>query len=177
MTRADKLRVVATSEQIQGTVVRLGRELAQDYAGRNPVLLGVLKGSFIFLADLMRSLDIPAQVDFVRVSSYGASTTSSGQVRLLMPLRTPIKGRDVVLVEDIIDSGYTVEYMLAYLRRRRPASLRVCSLFLKEGRTQFPFPVDYVGMVIPDEFVVGYGLDFAEDYRGLPDLRVLQEEP
>jgi hypoxanthine phosphoribosyltransferase len=176
MTRADHLRVIATSEQIQGAVARLGNALSQDYGDRNPLLLGILKGSFVFLSDLMRSMDSPAQVEFVRASSYGAGTVSTGNVRLLMPLKTPIKGRDIILVEDIIDSGTTLTYLLPYLRRRKPASVRVCALFLKEGRTEFPFPVDYVGMIIPDEFVVGYGLDYAEDYRGLPDLRVLEEQ-
>ncbi|MCX6023633.1 MAG: hypoxanthine phosphoribosyltransferase [Chloroflexi bacterium] len=174
MIPPESLPVVVTAEQLQAAVARLAQQISNDYAGKDLVLLGVLKGSYVFLADLTRALAVSHQVDFIRVASYGAGTTSSGRVRLLAPLKTEIRNRHVLVVEDIVDSGVTMQYLLAYLGRRRPASLRVCAMFMKEGRTTHAFPVDYLGMIIPDQFVVGYGLDHAEDYRNLPDLRVLE---
>ncbi|MBI4498494.1 MAG: hypoxanthine phosphoribosyltransferase [Chloroflexi bacterium] len=171
---AAQLRVLVSEEALRQAVARLAAAIDRDYAGKQPVLVGVLKGSFIFLADLVRRLSVPVEVDFVRVASYGTATRTSGQVRLVSPLKTDVRGRDVVIVEDVIDSALTVRYLLPYLRRRRPASLRVCAMFLKETGTPPPVPVDYLGMTIPNVFVVGYGLDYAEQYRQLPDLRVLE---
>ncbi|MBM2827148.1 MAG: hypoxanthine-guanine phosphoribosyltransferase [Dehalococcoidia bacterium] len=138
--------------------------------------MGVLKGSFIFLADLVRRMDIPCQVEFVRLSSYGSSAVSSGKIKVVSPLPGSIRGRDVVVVEDIVDSGLTISFLLNYLRRKRPASVKLCAMFVKGSPGDFPFPIDYMGMEIPKEFVVGYGLDFNEEYRYLPDLRILESE-
>jgi len=135
----------------------------------------VLKGSFVFLSDLIRAVDIPLEIDFVRLSSYGAGTKSSGKVRVMQGLKTAIKGRHVLVIEDIVDTGLTISFLLDYLRRRRPASLKLCALFDKPSRRKVQVPVDYLGFSIEDYFVVGYGLDLDERFRYLPDLCVLEE--
>ena len=166
--------VLLSQERLQARICELGRAITQDYEGKEPLLVGILKGAAVFLVDLMRSIELPVAIDFMAVSSYGAATESSGVVRILKDLETPIEGRDVVLVEDIIDSGLTIAYVLDMLRRRGPASLKVCALLVKEQAAEAGLKADYVGFTIPNKFVVGYGLDFDEKYRNLPYLGILQ---
>ena len=160
---------------IQARIVELGAEITRDYEGRAPLLVCVLKGGFIFLADLVRHIDLPVAVDFMAISSYGAGTRSSGVVRILKDLETPIEGRDVLVIEDIVDSGLTLHYLMRNLGSRRPASLEVCALLTKPARREIEVPIRYVGFEIPDRFVVGYGLDFDERYRNLRDIGVVDE--
>lgn len=170
-----KPRVIISRRQIAERVEALAREIRRDYRNKHPLLIGVLKGSFVFLSDLIRALDIPLEIDFVRLSSYGAGTKSSGKVKVVQGLKTDIKGRHVLVIEDIVDTGLTISFFLDYLRRRRPASLKLCTLFDKPSRREVPVPVDYLGFSIEDYFVVGYGLDFNERFRYLPDLCALEE--
>ena len=171
---ADVQEVLLTEEQIQARVAELGAQLNADYAGLEPVLISVLKGSIVFLADLVRSMELPLSIDIMEVSSYGAATETSGQVRILKDLSNPIEGRHVIVVEDIIDTGLTLNYLLRYLREKGPASLRICCLLDKPARRLTEIPIDYVGFTIPDRFVVGYGLDYGERYRNLPYVGVLR---
>jgi hypoxanthine phosphoribosyltransferase len=157
-------------------VAELGAEVSSDYQGRDLLLIGVLKGAVFFMADLMRHLTVPCEVDFMAISSYGDSTDSSGIVRILKDLDINIEGRDVLVVEDIIDSGLTLSYLMRNLESREPASLEVCALLTKPARREIDVPVRYVGFEIPNRFVVGYGLDFAERYRNLPYVAVLSQE-
>jgi len=166
-------RVLIPASDLTARVGELGRQIREDYAGRTPMLVGVLKGAVVFLADLMRAIDAPCECDFIAVSSYGASTRSSGIVELTKDLSVPIERRDVLIVEDIVDTGRTLAYLLRNLETRQPRTLRVCTLLDKVSRREVPVPLDYVGFPIPDEFVVGYGLDFAGLYRNLPYLGVL----
>jgi hypoxanthine phosphoribosyltransferase len=166
-------RVLLTADAIAGRVEALGRAIARDYADRTPVLVGVLKGAVVFLADLMRAIDGPVECDFIAVSSYGASTRSSGIVELTKDLSDSIEGRDVVIVEDIVDTGRTLAYLIRNLETRQPRSLRVCALLDKVARREVAVPLAYVGFTVPDEFVVGYGLDYAGLHRNLPYLGVL----
>jgi hypoxanthine phosphoribosyltransferase len=166
-------RVLISAEDLSARVGQLGRQIRDDYAGRAPILVGVLKGAVVFLADLMRAIEAPCECDFIAVSSYGASTRSSGIVRLTKDLSASIEARDVLIVEDIVDTGRTLTYLLRNLETRQPRSLRVCALLDKEARREVPVSLDYVGFTIPDEFVVGYGLDYAGLYRNLPYVAVL----
>jgi hypoxanthine phosphoribosyltransferase len=170
----DVSEVLLTEEQVQTRVRALGAQLSADYAGRSPVLVSVLKGSIVFLADLVRAMDVPLSVDLMEVSSYGSGTETTGQVRILKDLSGPIEGRDVVVVEDIIDTGLTLNYLLRYLTERSPASIRVCCLLDKPARRLAEIEIDYRGFSIPDRFVVGSGLDFNEQYRNLPYIGVLR---
>jgi hypoxanthine phosphoribosyltransferase len=174
MIDADVEEVLLSGEQVQARVAELGAQLAADYADRDPVLVSVLKGSIIFMADLVRAMPIPLAIDLMEVSSYGASTESSGQVRILKDLSTSIEGRDVVVVEDIIDTGLTLNYLLRYLHDKGPASIRICCLLDKPARRLAPIEIDYRGFTIPDRFVIGYGLDYGERYRNLPYIGVLR---
>jgi hypoxanthine phosphoribosyltransferase len=169
--------VIVTSHAIRSKVAELGDAIARDYEGREPILIGVLKGASVFLADLGRHISLPLRFDFMAVSSYGSATKTSGIVRILKDLDHEIEGQDVILVEDIIDSGLTLNYLLRYLRARRPVSLEVCALFSKEGRQRVPIPIRYEGFRIGPEFVVGYGLDYQERFRNLNFLAVLKEHP
>lgn len=170
-------KVLLTKEEILREVEQLGEKITSDYQGKENILLvGVLKGAFIFLADLMRNIKLPVQVDFMAVSSYGASTESSGVVRILKDLDQDIEGKNLIIVEDIIDSGLTLSYMCKILKSRKPASLKICSLLDKPSRRKVDLKVDYLGFQIPDEFVVGYGLDYSEKYRNLPCIGVLKPE-
>jgi len=171
----DKPKVIIPREEIANKVAELATQLRKDYRGKNPLLIGILKGSFVFLSDLMRSMNIPVEVDFVRLSSYGAGTENSGKIKLVKDVETPIKGRHVLVVEDIIDRGLTVRFLLDYLSFREPSSLKLCALFDKPSRRKVEVPIDYVGFTVPDEFVVGYGLDLDEKFRYLPDLCVPEE--
>jgi hypoxanthine phosphoribosyltransferase len=167
-------QVFIARAQIDDTIRRLAAEIRRDYRDTAPFLLSTLKGSFMFLADLVRVLDLPVEIAFVRLSSYGSGTVSSGQIEVLQDLREDISGREVLVIEDIIDSGRTIGFLHTYLAPRVPASVRVCTLLDKPQRRQFPVTIDYCGFTIPDVFVVGYGLDWNEQYRHLPDLCVLE---
>jgi len=168
--------VLIDEPTLQSRIVEMGDEISNDYAGKDLLLVGVLKGAVFFMADLMRSLTVPCEVDFMAISSYGAETDSSGVVRILKDLDIPLQGRDVLIVEDIIDSGLTLSYLMRNLRARDPASLEVCALLTKPGRREIEVPVKYVGFEIPNRFVIGYGLDFAERYRNLPYVAVLHPD-
>lgn len=162
--------VVVGAEELQARVAELGAQISADYAGRVPLLVGVLKGAFVFMADLARAIQLPMEVDFMAVASYGAATKTSGIVRIVKDLDLDLSDRDVLVVEDIVDSGLTLDYLRRNLLARRPASLEVCALFVKEGLQREPLNLKYVGFTIPPDFVVGYGLDVNERYRGLPYL-------
>jgi hypoxanthine phosphoribosyltransferase len=168
--------VLIEEDVLRSRIVELGDEISRDYDGRELLLIGVLKGAVFFMADLMRQLTVPCEIDFMAISSYGASTDSSGVVRILKDLDINIEGRDVLVVEDIIDSGLTLSYLMRNLEAREPASLEVCALLTKSGRREIDVPVRYVGFEIPNRFVIGYGLDFAERYRNLPYVGVLDPD-
>jgi len=168
--------VLIDEERLRSRVAELGEEISADYAGRDLLLIGVLKGAVFFMADLMRHLTVTCEVDFMAISSYGAATDSSGVVRILKDLDINIAGREVLVVEDIIDSGLTLSYLMRNLEAREPASLEICALLTKPERREIDVPVRYVGFEIPNRFVVGYGLDFAERYRNLPYVAVLHPD-
>ncbi len=168
--------ILIEEDALRNRIRELGEEISADYAGRDLLLIGVLKGAVFFMADLMRRLTIACEVDFMAISSYGASTDSSGVVRILKDLDINIEGRDVLVVEDIIDSGLTLSYLIRNLEARDPASLEVCALLTKPDRREIDVPVRYVGFEIPNRFVIGYGLDFAERYRNLPYVAVLHPD-
>ncbi len=177
MLQNDIAKVLISEEAIQARTAELARQISDDYAGKNPFLVAVLKGAFVFLADLCRHLTIPHEVHFMAISSYGGKATqSSGVVRILMDLAASPEGRDVLIIEDIIDSGHTLAYILRNLETRNPADVRVCSLLSKPSRREVDNTVHYLGFEIPDEFVLGYGLDFDEHYRNLPFIGVLKPE-
>ena len=167
-------RVLVPEEQLQARVAELGAQISADYAGKRPLLVGVLKGAFMFMSDLARSIDLPVEFDFMAVSSYGNATRTSGVVRIVKDLDLDLQGRDVIVVEDIVDSGLTLSYLRRYLEARGPASLAVCALLLREERDATALDLRYVGFQIPSEFVIGYGLDAAEEFRNLPDICVYQ---
>ena len=168
--------VLIEPDALSARVAELGAEISIDYAGRDLLLIGVLKGAVFFMADLMRKLTIPCEVDFMAISSYGASTDSSGVVRILKDLDINIEGRHVLVVEDIIDSGLTLSYLMRNLESREPATLEICALMTKPDRREIEVPVRYVGFEIPNRFVIGYGLDFGERYRNLPYVAVLSDD-
>jgi len=168
--------ILVDEDALQTRVRELGHEISEDYRGRDLLLIGVLKGAVFFMADLMRALSVSCEVDFMAISSYGGSTDTSGVVRILKDLDLNIEGRDVLVVEDIIDSGLTLSYLMRNLEARSPATLEICALLTKPGRRQIDVPVRYIGFEIPNRFVIGYGLDFAERYRNLPYVAVLSDE-
>jgi hypoxanthine phosphoribosyltransferase len=168
-------KVLIDEGQIQARVAQLGHVIANDYRGKSPLLVCVLRGAAIFHADLIRNIELNLVVDFISVFSYGSSTKSSGDVQLIKDLETSVHGREVVLVEDIVDTGLTLDYLLRNLQSRRPSSIRVCSLLSKPARRKVSVPVDYLGFEIPDQFVVGYGLDYDQKFRNLPFLALLKE--
>jgi hypoxanthine phosphoribosyltransferase len=172
----DVAEILIEEEALQRRIGELGEEVSADYVGRDLLLIGVLKGAVFFMADLMRRLTVPCEIDFMAISSYGGQTDSSGVVRILKDLDMNIEGRHVLVVEDIIDSGLTLSYLMRNLRSRRPASLEICALMTKPERREIDVPVRYVGFEIPNRFVIGYGLDFAERYRNLPYVGVLNAE-
>ncbi len=174
---ADVAAVLITEAQIRAKVAELGARISADYAQRDLTLVSVLKGSLPFMADLMRSITVAVQIDLMEVSSYGGtSTETSGLVRILKDLSSSIEGKDVLIVEDIIDTGLTLNYLMRYLRGKNPKSLRICTLLDKPARRLADIPIDYLGFTIPDQFVVGYGLDYGERYRNLPYIGVLKPE-
>ena len=170
----DVERVLFSEEQLRARVAEIAAEIDRDYAGKEPLLVSVLRGSFVFMADLVRQIHLPCTVDFMAVSSYGAGTSSSGQVKIVKDLSEQIEGKDVLVVEDILDSGNTLSYLLKLLEARRPSSIRLCTLLDKPERRTKPVEVQYSGFTIPDEFVVGYGLDYDEKYRNLPYIGILK---
>ncbi|GIQ67308.1 hypoxanthine phosphoribosyltransferase [Xylanibacillus composti] len=167
--------VLYSEEQIQAKVKELGEVISRDYEGRNPLVICVLKGAFMFLSDLVKRIEVPLEVDFMAVSSYGNSTKSSGVVKIIKDLDVTVEGRDVLIVEDIIDSGLTLSYLVDVLERRNALSVKIVTLFDKPARRTVGLEADYKGFVLPDAFVVGYGLDYAEKYRNLPFIGVLKE--
>ncbi len=172
----DILEILLSEEKIQAKVRELGAEITRDYAGKTPFFLGVLKGCYVFMADLVRNVDLHCSMDFMAVSSYGGGTSSTGAVRITKDLSRDIEGKDVIIVEDILDSGITLSYLKKYLLNRKPASIRIVTLLDKPARRRADIKADYCGFSVPDEFVVGYGLDYAEDYRNLPYIGVLKPE-
>ena len=169
------LNIVIPRTEIASTVARLAAEISCDYRDKSPLLIGILKGSFIFLADLIRVLDFPLELDFIRLSSYGGGTQSSGSIIIEQRLRSNVRGRHVLVVEDIVDTGITVAFLLDYLKKKKPATLALCALLDKPSRRRVPVAIDYLGIDVPDKFLVGYGLDFNEKYRNLPDICVLED--
>ena len=174
MMEQDMQEILFTPEALAQRVKELGDQITQDYAGKSPLIVGTLRGSFVFMADLVRQINLPLTVDFLSASSYGSGTESSGQVKLKLDLADDISGRDVLIIEDIVDSGNTLSKLLPELQKRGPASLKVCALLDKPERRVLPFQANYVGFTIPDAFVVGYGLDFDQHYRQLPYIGVLK---
>jgi hypoxanthine phosphoribosyltransferase len=172
----DIKEVLCSEEQLRNKIKELGAAITRDYAGKKLLMVAVLKGSVMVMADLMRAVDLPLQIDFMNVSSYGAGTSTKGSVKILKDLDVDIKGMDVLIVEDILDSGVTLYNLINLLRQRGPASIEICTLFSKPARRQVDVEAKYIGFEIPDAFIVGYGLDFAEKYRNLPYVGILKEE-
>ena len=176
MLEQDIQEILFSEEQLKTRVAEIAREIERDYQGKEVMLISVLRGSFIFMADLCRAIDLPCTLDFMSVSSYGSGTTSSGQVQITKDLSEDITGRHIIVVEDILDSGNTLSYLLKILEHRHPASIRLCTLLDKPDRRVKPVEVHYSGFTIPDAFVVGYGLDYAEKYRNLPYIGILKPQ-
>lgn len=176
MLQKDIQEILYSQEQIQEEIDRLSRQITEDFRDRNPLVICVLKGAFIFMADLVKRLEMPLEIDFMAISSYGQSMKSSGEVKIIKDLDTPVEGRHVLIVEDIIDSGLTLSYLIDVLERRNAHSVSVVTLFDKPARRTVELEVDYKGFVLPDSFVVGYGLDYAEKYRNLPYIGTLKPE-
>ncbi len=176
MLEKDLDRVFFSGEELQAKVRELGARITRDYAGRDPLFVGVLKGSFVFMADLMRAVDLYCDIDFMAVSSYGFGTTTTGAVKINKDLSYNVEGRHIILIEDILDSGVTLSYLKKYIEARKPASVRICTLLDKPARRKADISADYVGFDCPDAFIVGYGLDYAERYRNLPYIGVLKPE-
>ena len=175
MTSLPGLDILFSSDEIQAAVKRLAAEIRDDYQGKHPLLIGILKGSFVFMADLIRLLDFPLEVEFIRLSSYGRGTESSGRVKVVQSLRSDVRGREILVIEDIVDTGITISFLLDYLGKKKPASLKLCALTDKPSRRQGPVTIDYLGFTVPDKFLIGYGLDFDEKFRNLPDICVKED--
>jgi len=174
MNSQPKLHTLFRRDKIEATVKRLAAEIKEDYHGKYPLLVGVLKGSFMFMADLVRLLDFPLEVEFIRLSSYGRGRQSSGKIKVVQGLCSEVRGREVLVVEDIVDTGLTTSFLLAHLQRKKPASLKLCALIDKPSRRQVAVSIDYLGFTVPDKFLVGYGLDWDQKFRNLPDLFILE---
>jgi len=174
MSSQPKLHTLFRRDEIEATVKRLAAEIRGDYYDKYPLLIGVLKGSFMFMADLIRLLDFPLEVEFIRLSSYGRGRQTSGRIKVVQGPRSEVKGREVLVIEDIVDTGLTTSFLLDYLRKKKPASLKLCTLTDKPSRRQIPVTIDYLGFTVPDKFLVGYGLDWDERFRNLPDIHVLE---
>ena len=172
---SSNLKCLISREEIDIAVKKLAAEIRQDFHNRNPIVIGILKGSFIFLADLTRALDFPHEIEFVRLSSYGSGRTSTGQISMIHDLHVSIEGRHVLVVEDIVDTGNSIAFLMKYLSKKNPASLKLCALTDKPSRRKVDVKIDYRGFTVPNLFLVGYGLDYAEKYRNLPDICILQE--
>ena len=169
-------RILVSRQEIAVTVKRLADEIRRDYQGKYPLLIGILKGSFMFMADLVRLLDFPLEVEFIRLSSYGRGKESKGEVKVVQGLRSPVRGRDVLVIEDIVDTGHSAVFLLDYLRKKKPASLKLCALTDKPSWRQVPVTIDYLGFTVLDKFIVGYGLDWDEKFRNLPDICFVEVE-
>ena len=170
-----KLQILFNRQEIAATVSRLAAEIGQDYHDKYPLLIGILKGSFMFMADLLRHLDFPLEVDFIGLASYGVGRQTSGKVKVLKELQSPVKGREVLVIEDIIDTGLTTAFCLDYLRQKKPASLKLCALTDKPSRRQVPVTIDYLGFTVSNKFLVGYGLDLNQKFRNLPDICFIED--
>jgi len=170
MSAQPKPHILFRREEIEATVKRLAAEIKRDYQGKHPLLIGILKGSFMFMADLVRLLNFPLEVEFIRLSSYGRGRSTPGEIKVVQGLHSPIKGRDVLVIEDIVDTGLTISFLLDYLWKRKPASLKLCALTDKPSRRQVPVTIDYLGFTVPNKFIVGYGIDWDEKFRYLPDI-------
>ena len=170
------LQLLIPETEIAAAVSRLASEIRRDYTGKRPLFIGILKGSFVFLADLVRQLDFPLEIDFIVVCSYGKGTEPCGEVEVLYEPRLPAKGRNVVVIEDIVDTGLTTASVIDHLKNQKPASLKLCVLLDKPARRRVPVKIDYLGLTVPDKFLVGYGLDCNEKFRNLPDIYVLREK-
>src|SRR5699024_2501665 len=168
--------ILVTTDAIQKRVKELGQEITEDYKGKDLMLVGILKGAVIFMSELAQEIKLPITMDFMAVSSYGDSSQSSGVVRIIKDLDSHIEGKDILIVEDIIDTGLTLDYLTDNIRKRKPNSVRICTLLDKPDRRKIEVPVDYVGFEVPDEFIIGYGIDYAEKYRNLPYISALKEE-
>jgi hypoxanthine phosphoribosyltransferase len=175
MSSQPKLHILFTKQEIEDKVRELAAEISQDYHDKHPLLIGVLKGSFIFMADLVRRLDFPLEVEFIRLASYGQGRESSGKIKVVQGLRSQVKGWDILVIEDIVDTGLTVAFLLDYLKKEKPASVKLCALTDKPSRRQVPVTIDYPGFTVPDKFVVGYGLDWDEKFRYLPHICTLEK--
>jgi hypoxanthine phosphoribosyltransferase len=173
---AQRIVTLISDEEIKKRVTELGQQISKEYEGRNLVLVCVLKGSFVFTADLARAIDLPMRIEFLGVRSYGEGTSSSGVVQITQDLSRPIEGEDILLVEDIVDTGLTIAHLIDLFRTRKPNSMKVCALLHKPARTRIQVPIDYLGFTIEDKFVVGYGLDWAEKYRNLPSISVVEAD-
>ncbi len=170
----DKMKILYSRERIADEIKRLGQEITRDYPQGDILLVGVLKGSFLFIADLIREIETPTMIDFVRLASYGSETQSSGIIEFRKELEMPIRGRDVIIIEDIVDSGYTLECLYNKLLLQQPRSLKICTLIDKRGRREVEMEADYIGMTMDDGFIIGYGLDYDEHYRNLPDIYTVE---
>jgi len=171
----ERLQKLISEEEIGHRVTELAKELETEYSGKDPVFIGVLTGSFVFMADLIRKLDIPLQIDFTRLSSYGTNKHSSGKIDVIQEFKLPLENRHVVIIEDIVDTGLTIQFLLNELQSHRPASIKTCTLLDKPSKRQVDVPIDFVGFTVPDVFVVGYGIDFDEKYRYLPDIYGIED--
>ena len=176
MNSQPRPHVLFTRQEIEASVSRLAAGIKEDYHDKYPLFICVLKGSFMFMADLIRLLDFPLEVEFIRLSSYGRGKETSGKIEVVQGLSSPIKGRDVLVIEDIVDTGLTTSFLLDYLRKEGPASLKLCALTDKPSRRQVAITIDYLGFTAPNKFLVGYGLDWDEKFRNLPDICVLEED-
>jgi hypoxanthine phosphoribosyltransferase len=170
-----QLKILISRDEVARAIDRLASEIKKDYEDKEPLLIGVLKGSFVFMADLIRRIDLPLELDFVTLSSYGAARESSGKVRIVQGGKTPVEGRDVLVIEDIVDTGATTSFLVDYLKRKKPASLRLCTLTDKPSRRRVPVIIDYRGFTVPNKFIVGYGIDCDERFRNLPDIYALED--
>ncbi|HEY82096.1 MAG TPA: hypoxanthine phosphoribosyltransferase [Dehalococcoidia bacterium] len=175
MESQPKLRTLFSREELEAAVSRLAAEISRDYRDKCPLLIGVLKGSFIFMADLVRRLDFPLEVDFIALSSYGKDSHTSGKVEVVQDLQAVIEGREVLVVEDIVDTGLTTAFLLDYLRKKNPASIKVCALTDKPSQRQVPISIDYLGLTAPNKFLVGYGLDLNQKFRNLPEICFIED--
>lgn len=174
-TSYSQFKVLIPREEISFEVRRLAQQINEDYKEKKPLLIGILKGSFIFLADLVRFLNIPAEIDFARLSSYGSKKVSAGKIELIYGLQTSVKGRDIIIVDDIVDTGLSISQFIKFIKSHKPSSIKTCALLDKPSRRKTIVRIDYVGITIPDKFVVGYGLDYNEDYRNIPDICILED--
>ena len=176
MSPQPKPHILFTAEEIEAVVKRLADEISQDYHDKHPLLIGVLKGSFMFMADLIRHLNFPLEVEFITLSSYGRGRSTPGEIKVVQGLRSKVRSRDVIVIEDIVDTGLSIAFLLDYLRKKKPASLKLCALTDKPSRRQVPVNIDYLGFTAPNKFLVGYGLDWDEKFRHLPNICFVEVE-